>query len=263
MISIIVKWILNSFIFKIVVAVFLDILILVIANEILLKWIFKVIRNTVVRGSVCIGLCTILSWYYYQNMGYKIGIVGIIIILIIYYCIREKKIKSNADNVHFSVSKEFEEQSLNTWGMMLILAILGPIFLCLDTIVCEYYGVNADGWFKFYWTYQEGIFKNEIARYSIALLPLILLLAIFGSLLELKEKDWLVDLEKRRREELQKKKNEQERILRMNPDADMEMFDIGESKVENGEKEPDEQDEDFTDTKNIEDSILNDISKFV
>lgn len=253
----------HSVVFKIIIAVICSILMISVVMVIIsaiLKILFMLIKQKTFKACLGLGMCIISACYCYRYSKWGFLSVPIVGILSILCSITEKKILSKVDNVKFSVSKKFWEDYSDVWGCIYLLALLGPILTCLNVIVCEHYKMNVMEWFKFYWTFQEGIFRNEIIRYAIALLPWFVLIMPFIFLSELRKKDWLIDLGEVRKKDNLEKRNERERILQINPDADIDEHDIMEepkySDVEeiNAQEIKDESEED---------DILKEISKFI
>ena len=257
MIGTIFKWFTHSIIFQILVALVID---GVIFGEVMLtlsKVLFSIIKNNIYRICVCIGICILSAVFCYQYSKWGFLLALVVMLISAFIIITEKEIMSKVDNVKFSINEKFKISSLETWGSLSILALFGPVLLCLNVIVCNYFDVAVVGWFKFYWTFEEGLFQYGIIRYMIALAPWLILLLTFGSLNELRTNEWLVDLEEVRRKEILKERDEANRILLLNPDSDIDSYNDMEE-VNSGVEE-NKLDEVEDDSENI----LNDISKFI
>ena len=243
----IIKWFLHSSVFAVIAAIILSVLVL----SILLKWsscIFVIVKKESFKVWICIVICFVSSAFcsHYSKWGFLL--LPIVIVLAFFCYITEDRVLSKADNVKFAVNKGFSQDSLDIWGCICLLALLGPILLNFNIIMCEYYSVKTIGWFKFYWTFKKGVFKYDIIRYAIALTPWIVLLEPIVLLKQMRDKKWLVDLGKIHKEE-------ETYILSLNPDALIGVTTIAAEEEKNKKSEEA--------GKAPEDEILDIISKFI
>lgn len=257
MIGTIIKWFIHSRIFEILVAFVIDSVIFGEAMFTLSKVLFSIIKNNTYRICMCIGICILSAVFCYQYSKWGLLLALIVMLISAFITITEKEIMSKVDNVKFSINEKFKISSLEAWGSLSILALFGPVLLCLNVIVCKYFDVAVIGWFKFYWTFEEGLFQYGIIRYTIALAPWLILLLTFGSLNELRTNEWLIDLAEVRRKEILKERDEANRILQLNPDSDIALYnDVKE--VNSGVEE-----NNLNEVEDASESILDDISKFI
>lgn len=259
-IKMILKWFIHTTAFKIVVAFVISVFILFVVGQIL-NIIFRLIKKENIRVAVCIGASAMAAYNCLQYSKWACLPVLFVVVLAIVASTEEKKILVRADGVKYTTSKEFKENSLDMWGYLLTFALLEPILSCLNIIVCGQYGIDTMEWFRFYWTFEQGIFQYAVVRYTIALMPWVLLMIAYMPINELKEKEWLVDLEESEQNEIMQQEAEKKRILQMNPDAGVEMnnLTVGPNNVDKTEDYTQVTEEDNEKA----DSILNDISKFL
>lgn len=259
-IKIILRWFIHTTAFKVVVAFFISAAILAVIGQIL-NIIFRLIKKENIRVVVCIGASVISAYNCIQYSKWACLPVVFSAVLAIVGSTEEKKILARVDGVKYTTSKEFTENSLNMWGCLLAFALLEPVLSCLNSIVCNEYGIEKIEWFQFCWTFEQGIFQYAVIRYTIALMPWILLLIACMPINELKEKEWLVDLEESEQNEIMQQEAEKRRVLKMNPDAGVEMKNV--TVESNNFGKPEDYTQVTEEDNEKTDSILNDISKFL
>ena len=260
MIKMILKWFTHTTAFKIIVAFFIAGVILIVVGQIL-SIIFRLIKKEIIRVVVCIGASVISAHNCLQYSKWACLPVLFVVIWAIVGSKEEKKILARADGVKYATSKEFVANSVDMWGYLLTFALIEPVLSCLNSIVCSQYGIDTIEWFRFCWTFEQGIFQYAVIRYTIALMPWFLLIMTYIPINDLKEKEWLIDLEESEQNEVIQQEAENKRILKMNPDAGVEMKNPIEERDSSGKTQDYTQ---ITEDENEKaDSILNDISKFL
>lgn len=246
----IIRWFLHSPVFEVITAIILSVIVLSIILK-CLSYIFVLVEKEKFRAWVCIGIGVVSSVFCrnYSNWGFLT--IPLVTVLAFFCYIIEHGILLKADNIKYAVDKSYDENSLDMWGFVCMLALLGPILVNFNIIICKYYNIDTIGWFKFYWTFKMGIFQYNIVRYAIALTPWIVLFSPVLFLNLTRNKDWLIDLGKAYDEE-------KAYILNMNPDAIMGVTAVTEEERESQKKEGTEKV-----PKDESDEILEIISKFI
>ena len=253
------RWFVHTTAFKVVVGFVLAMLILFIISQIT-RIIFRVIKRDSIRIVACIGASIISAYNCFQYSKWSCLPILVVVVLSIIGCTEEKRILQKADGIKFTTSPKFSENTLDRWSYLLTYAFLEPVLSCVNVIVCRYYDVDILEWFRFCWTFEMGVFQNEIIRYTVALMPWLLLLIAYIPISEIKEKEWLIDIEDVQQREDMAEEAEKRRILRMNPDAGIVEDNFTLEEDAHGDEEncmlATEEDRET-------DDILSDISKFL